>query len=105
MLPTLNAMSVMGLISIPGMVRCGYAAVPARPVTLMLTDRRQRTRHTHQMTGQILAGQDPQLASRYQLVLMFLVVASTGMATVLAVIITLLAIFDKNVRGASSGRG
>jgi len=68
MLPTLNAMSVMGLISIPGM-----------------------------LTGQILAGADPLVAVRYQQIMMFLIAASTSMAAVIAVVVTLLYLIDSKV--------
>jgi putative ABC transport system permease protein len=50
------------------------------------------------MTGQILAGEDPSVASRYQLVMMFLIASSTGVATVLAVLFSLLLLFDKQAR-------
>jgi uncharacterized protein (TIGR00245 family) len=63
MLPTLNGMSVMGLIAIPGM-----------------------------MTGQILAGEAPMNAVRYQQIIMFLISAATALATVISVLVSLLAL-------------
>ncbi|KAJ3102763.1 hypothetical protein HDU97_000302 [Phlyctochytrium planicorne] len=53
LLPTLNSMSVMGLISIPGM-----------------------------MTGQILGGASIDDAVRYQLIVMFMITASCTLATI-----------------------
>ena len=52
----LNQMTVVGLVSLPGM-----------------------------MTGQVLAGQHPEQAVRYQIVVMFLLAAASAAATVLAV--------------------
>jgi putative ABC transport system permease protein len=49
--PVLNGMSIMGLVSIPGM-----------------------------MTGQILGGTPPALAARYQVVVMFLIAAAAAMS-------------------------
>jgi len=72
MLPTLNAMSVMGLITIPGM-----------------------------LTGQILAGADPFVAVRYQQILMFLIAASTSFGTLIAVVIALLYLVDSKVFDSS----
>jgi len=59
MMPTLNQMSVVGIVSLPGM-----------------------------MTGQILAGQSPAEAVRYQIVIMFLIAASSALGTVCAVLLT-----------------
>jgi len=56
MVPTLNAMAVVGLVSLPGM-----------------------------MTGQILAGADPADAVRYQIVIMFMIAAATALGTLGAV--------------------
>jgi putative ABC transport system permease protein len=50
MIPTINSMSVMGLVSLPGM-----------------------------MTGQILAGANPIDAVRYQIVIMFMIAAGTAL--------------------------
>ncbi len=53
MMPILNSMTVVGIVSIPGM-----------------------------MTGQILAGADPQEAVRYQIVVMFMVAAATSLSAI-----------------------
>mmetsp|Transcript_19885 Transcript_19885/g.50038 ORF Transcript_19885/g.50038 Transcript_19885/m.50038 type:complete len:460 (+) Transcript_19885:270-1649(+) len=58
MTPVLNQMSVVGVVSIPGM-----------------------------MTGQILGGQAPMQAARYQIVIMFAVLASTTIGCVGAVLL------------------
>lgn len=55
MTPILNAMAVSGLVTLPGM-----------------------------MTGQILAGIDPIDAAQYQIVIMFLISASTALGVILA---------------------
>lgn len=52
MIPSINSMMGVGLVSIPGM-----------------------------MTGQIMAGADPADAVRYQIVVMLMIVASTALAT------------------------
>jgi putative ABC transport system permease protein len=52
MVPTLNSMMVAGIVSLPGM-----------------------------MTGQIIAGQDPTQAARYQIMVMFLMAAGTSLGT------------------------
>jgi putative ABC transport system permease protein len=56
MIPSINSLTGVGLVFLPGM-----------------------------MTGQILAGADPMLAIRYQIVVMFMLVASTAL-TVVAVL-------------------
>lgn len=56
MIPSINSLTGVGLVFLPGM-----------------------------MTGQILAGADPMLAIRYQIVVMFMIVASTAL-TVVAVL-------------------
>jgi putative ABC transport system permease protein len=56
MIPIINAMSVVGLVSLPGM-----------------------------MTGQLLAGVDPLQAVMYQIVIMFLIAAGTALGTVAVV--------------------
>ena len=55
MIPMINALATVGLVSLPGM-----------------------------MTGQILAGSAPLEAVKYQIVIMFLIAASTGFGTVVA---------------------
>lgn len=57
MVPILNAMSVVGLVSLPGM-----------------------------MTGQILAGADPQDAVAYQILIMFMIASATAMTVMLLVV-------------------
>jgi putative ABC transport system permease protein len=52
MIPMINSMMVMGLVSLPGM-----------------------------MTGQILAGADPIDAVRYQIVIIFMIASSTALGT------------------------
>ncbi|KAI9197377.1 uncharacterized protein BJ171DRAFT_520104 [Polychytrium aggregatum] len=69
LLPTLNAMSVMGLISIPGM-----------------------------MTGQILGGTPIADAVRYQQIIMFMIVASCSIATVVTVLVCIYVTFDQKSR-------
>jgi putative ABC transport system permease protein len=65
MMPTLNQMTVVGIVSLPGM-----------------------------MTGQILAGQSPSEAVRYQIVIMFLIAASSALGTVCAVLLTFRRLFS-----------
>lgn len=52
MIPTINSMMVMGVVSLPGM-----------------------------MTGQLLAGASPAAAVRYQIVIMFMIAAATALGT------------------------
>ncbi len=66
MVPIINTMSVVGLVSIPGM-----------------------------MTGQILGGTPPELAARYQIVIIFLIAAETGLGVVGAVLLAIRALFDE----------
>ncbi len=54
MMPSINSLAGVGLVFIPGM-----------------------------MTGQILSGEDPMLAIRYQIVVMFMLVASTALTVVI----------------------
>jgi putative ABC transport system permease protein len=54
MMPSINALAGVGLVFIPGM-----------------------------MTGQILSGEDPVLAIRYQILVMFMLVASTALTVVI----------------------
>jgi putative ABC transport system permease protein len=56
MIPSINSMMTVGLVSIPGM-----------------------------MTGQILAGSDPVLAIKYQIIVMLMLVASTAIGSVIVV--------------------
>ena len=57
MMPIINAMMATGVIALPGM-----------------------------MTGQILAGVDPQEAVRYQLLIMFMIAGATSLGVILAVV-------------------
>lgn len=56
MIPSINALMTVGLVSLPGM-----------------------------MTGQILAGADPTTAIRYQILVMLMLVASTALGTIIVV--------------------
>jgi putative ABC transport system permease protein len=69
MMPTLNQMTVVGIVSLPGM-----------------------------MTGQVLAGQDPESAVRYQIMIMFLIAAGSALGTVLAVLLTFRRLFSVDHR-------
>jgi putative ABC transport system permease protein len=69
MIPTLNQMTVVGLVSLPGM-----------------------------MTGQVLAGESPMEAVRYQIIIMFLIAASSALGTVLAVMLTYRRLFSAEHR-------
>lgn len=69
MIPTLNQMSVVGVVSLPGM-----------------------------MTGQVLAGQSPLQAVRYQIVIMFLIAAASALGTVGAVLLTYQRLFSAEHR-------
>jgi putative ABC transport system permease protein len=73
MMPTLNQMTVVGLVSLPGM-----------------------------MTGQVLAGQHPEQAVRYQIVVMFLLAAASAAATVLAVMFASARLFTPDHRFVAS---
>jgi len=50
------------------------------------------------MTGQVLAGQDPSQAVRYQIVIMFLIAAASALGTVLAVLLTYRRLFSPEHR-------
>lgn len=65
MTPMLQSMSVVGLVSIPGM-----------------------------MTGQILGGTPPDVAARYQILVMFLLAAATAMGVTGGVLLSARALFD-----------
>ncbi|MFT5063427.1 MAG: putative ABC transport system permease protein [Gammaproteobacteria bacterium] len=68
-MPIVNAMSAAGLVSLPGM-----------------------------MTGQILAGTPPTEAVKYQLMIMFLVSAGTGLGVVGSLWVTQMRLFDSRQR-------
>ena len=69
LIPIINAMAAAGLVSLPGM-----------------------------MTGQILAGAPPVEAVKYQILIMFLVAAGTGLGTLVAVGIGSRHLFDQRER-------
>jgi len=69
MIPTLNQMTVVGIVSLPGM-----------------------------MTGQVLAGESPVEAVRYQIIIMFLIAASSALGTVGAVMLTYRRLFSVDHR-------
>lgn len=69
LIPVLNSMSVVGLVTIPGM-----------------------------MTGQLLGGTSPALAARYQILIMFLIATSTGLGAGLAILMAVRGAFDDQVR-------
>ncbi len=74
MIPTLNQMAVVGLVSLPGM-----------------------------MTGQVLAGQSPLQAVRYQIVIMFLIAAAVGLGVVGAILLTYRRLFSPDHRFLQRG--
>lgn len=67
MIPTINSMMVMGLVSLPGM-----------------------------MTGQILAGASPIDAVRYQIVIVFAIASASALGTLGVVLLAWLALFSPN---------
>jgi putative ABC transport system permease protein len=69
LIPIINAMAAAGVVSLPGM-----------------------------MTGQILAGAAPVEAVKYQILIMFLISAGTGLGTLAAVSIGARHLFDKRQR-------
>jgi putative ABC transport system permease protein len=69
LIPIVNAMATAGLVSLPGM-----------------------------MTGQILGGSPPMEAAKYQLMIMFLISAGTGLGSVAAVWIGSRRLFDERAR-------
>ena len=69
MIPIINAMAAAGIVSLPGM-----------------------------MTGQILAGAPPVEAVKYQILIMFLISAGTGLGTLAAVTLGSKQLFDERQR-------
>lgn len=69
MVPILNSMTVVGLVTIPGM-----------------------------MTGQLLGGVSPLTAARYQVLIMFLIAAATAGGVTVVVLLSLRALFDDTHR-------
>jgi putative ABC transport system permease protein len=66
LIPTINAMMVVGIVSLPGM-----------------------------MTGQILAGASPVEAVKYQIVIMFLIASATAVGTVAVVLLSYRRLFNE----------
>ena len=69
LIPIVNAMTTAGIVSLPGM-----------------------------MTGQILAGSPPMEAAKYQLMILFLIAAGTGLGSATAVILGSGRLFDERER-------
>lgn len=69
LIPIINAMSVAGIVSLPGM-----------------------------MTGQILGGSPPMEAVKYQILIMFLIAGGTGFGTMAAVWLGTYRLFDERQR-------
>ncbi|MAF66037.1 MAG: iron export ABC transporter permease subunit FetB [Planctomycetes bacterium] len=69
MVPILNSMTVVGLVTIPGM-----------------------------MTGQLLGGISPLTAARYQILIMFLIASATAAGVTAVVLLSLRALFDEEHR-------
>jgi putative ABC transport system permease protein len=65
MVPTINSMLVVGIVSLPGM-----------------------------MTGQILAGSDPLQAVKYQIVVMFMLAAAAALGCMLIVLLAFRRLFN-----------
>ncbi len=69
MIPTLNAMTTVGIVSIPGM-----------------------------MTGQVLAGVDPSTGAAYQIVVMLMLSAATALGSIVSLMIGYRRAFDRGQR-------
>lgn len=69
MMPIINAMAASGIVSLPGM-----------------------------MTGQIMAGADPVEATKYQILIMFLLSGATASGTLLAVMVSAFRLTDERAR-------
>ncbi len=69
LIPILNSMSAVGIVFIPGM-----------------------------MTGQVLAGADPQIAARYQIVVMLMLSAATSLGAMISVLLAYRRAFDDEER-------
>lgn len=67
MIPTINSMMVMGIVSLPGM-----------------------------MTGQILAGASPTDAVRYQIVILFAIASGTALTTISIITLAFFALFSQD---------
>ncbi|MCB9652827.1 MAG: iron export ABC transporter permease subunit FetB [Deltaproteobacteria bacterium] len=66
MMPTINTMTVVGVVSLPGL-----------------------------MTGQILAGADPMEAVMYQIVVMFMIAVTSALGSMLISVLAYRAVFDR----------
>lgn len=66
MIPIINSMMMVGLVSIPGM-----------------------------MTGQMLSGVSPMAAVKYQIVIMFLIAAGTSLGTIIAILLGYRKLFNQ----------
>ena len=69
LIPIVNSMATAGIVSLPGM-----------------------------MTGQILAGSPPMEAAKYQLMILFLIAAGTGLGSVAAILLGSRRLFDRRAR-------
>lgn len=69
MIPVINSLTVVGIVNLPGV-----------------------------MTGQVLAGQSPEQAIRYQIIIMFLISAASGLGTVCAVLLAYRRLFSPDHR-------
>jgi len=69
LIPIINSMSIVGLVSLPGM-----------------------------MTGQILAGADPAEAVKYQILILFMIAAGVGFGSIAAIKLALHRLFDERHR-------
>lgn len=67
MIPIINGMMVVGIVSLPGM-----------------------------MTGQLLSGASPMGAVKYQIVIMFLIASATALCTVTVVLLSFLRLFNSH---------
>jgi len=67
MIPIINSMMVVGIVSLPGM-----------------------------MTGQLIAGMAPVQAVKYQVVIMFLIASATALGTVGVVVLSFLQLFNRD---------
>ena len=65
MIPTINSMMVMGIVSLPGM-----------------------------MTGQLLSGTLPAAAVRYQIVIMFMIAAATALGALAVILLAFRVLFN-----------
>lgn len=69
MIPTINAMAAVGVVSLPGM-----------------------------MTGQILSGVEPMVAIKYQIIIMFMIAAGAGFGIMVALKLAIKRLFDERQR-------